>query len=666
MDTFLLKHQDIMKRVMTNVDQHDRALKSLSTWWEKIALVGKINSLEVASTILEDMDNTLGQFNGLQSQLIKNLINEHARKVIVQNTSRSQMGIDILIRNLFERTADIGFLSKDYDVIDFLKKSDEKVEDREFIEQRLRAYVSIYSVYNDALLLKPNGELVFQLSQPTRTDKVSDPLIQQAINSPDDYVEFFGETQLMGSPEGHLLYANAVVDNGQVVGVIVLCFRFTNELEGIVNRLLFKGEADHFLLVDGAGKVLHAPKGSDQLSNQKLSLSTGPKMISMSGQSMIEVCMKGQPYQEYAGPTDWHMCSLLPIEKLDENTQKSNEAESDVTSDVSSFTGIISEGLFDIRRQSVSINDDLQLIVLNGIITAARKDAVEFMPVLEAIKKIGEDINNVFADSIESLFSTIISGQLNAIQLQATMAVDIMDRNLFERANDSRWWALNSLLRRELCAPVIDKEAIKQTLATIHELYTVYHTLYVYDRQGRYVAFSDDQYNHKIGQNVEPRSGAQDAFKLSSIYEYSVSPFEPFDCYDGESTYIYNAVLRDMDSDDTVGGIGIVFDSTVEFKAILNDVLPHENGVIKEGTQALFTTEQGVILSSATDSYTVGDRFAPNIDVSGLQSEGSLATLVKIEDREYLVGAAKSVGYREYKVDDGYENTVIAWVLVPC
>ncbi len=664
MDAFLLNHQDTMKRAIKDVDQYDRDLSSLSTWWEKIALVGKINSLEVASTILEDMDNTLGQFNELQSHLISNLIHEHAKKIILQNASRSQMAIDILIRNLFERTADIGFLSTDYDVVKFCKNTELNEQDREFIEQRLRSYVNIYSVYNDALLLRPNGDLLFQLSQTSRTAHVSDKFIQQVIEQPDEYVEYFGKTQLMGMPDPHLLYANAVVDQGEVVGVIVLCFRFDNELEGIIDRLLFVNEKNHFLLSDGAGNILYAQNENVLRDPPRLSLSAEPQMKTVNGQSIVEVCTKGHAYQGYAGPKDWHMASLLPIEAMNNNE---GEKQLDNVLAGTDFTGMISEDLIDIRRQSVSINDDLQLIVLNGIITAARKDAVEFMPVLEAIKKIGQDINDVFSGSIESLFSTIISGQLNAVRLQANMAVDIMDRNLFERANDCRWWGLSSLLRSALSAPDIDTSIVKHTLATIHELYTVYHTLYVYDKQGRYIAFSDEQYNDRIGEAVEPRSGAQDVLSLESIYEYSVSPFEKFDCYDGASTYIYNAALRDINNDESIiGGIGIVFDSTVEFKAILNDILPRENGQIKKGTQAFFTTEQGVILSSATDDYSIGAMFNPNLDKQELDTEGSLAKVMTLDDRMYLVGAAKSVGYREYKRDDGYDNIVISWVLVPC
>ncbi|MDB4837786.1 cache domain-containing protein [Marinomonas sp.] len=668
MEKFLSSNQESMKRVLKSVDKYDRGLKSLSTWWEKIALIGKINSFEVASTILQDMEATLSQFNTLQERLITSLVNEHSRKVLVQNASRCQMAIDVLIRNLFERTADIGFLSTDYDVVEFLKKKNVDQGDKDFISDRLQSYINIYSVYQDAMLLTPNGELVFQLSKPNRMETINDRFIVEAVNNPNDYVEFFGESKLMGESESQLLYANAVVDKGAVVGVIVLCFRFNNELAGIVKNLMMKGENDHFLLTDGAGEVIFAPGDGTLGASTRISLNHSPNLETYHGKNVLKVCVKGQEYQGYAGPSNWHVGSLLPLERIEHDVDVNDGDKESNTSLVADLMGLISADLFDVRRQSQLVNDDLQLIVLNGIITAARKDATEFMPVLEAIKKIGQDIDDIFDNSIESLFSTIINGQLEGVKLQANLAVDIMDRNLFERANDCRWWGVSSLLRKALSSSEVNVESIKDTLATIHSLYTVYHTLYVYDKQGRYVAFSDDQYNDLLGSSVDAQSAAKGVFQFTSPYQYSVSPFVAFDCYQGESTYIYNAAIRDIDNkNDVIGGIGIVFDSTVEFSAILNDVLPQKNGDAVDGAQALFTTERGLIISSTSDGYSVGGTFLPEIDFAELRENGVLATAMKLDDgRMYLIGVAQSKGYREYKIEDGYDNTILSWVMIPC
>ena len=666
MDAFLSAHQETIKRVMKGVGRYDHDLKSLSTWWKKIALIGKINSFEVASTILQDMDKTLDQFNHLRERLVESLINEHTRKILVNDISRCHMAIDVLLRNLFERTADIGFLSTDFDVIRFLRKTDSSAEDREAIKHFFQGYVTIYSVYQDAILLKPDGEVVFQLSQPDRTGKISDAFVKHAVEAPDEYVEYFGETQLTRESSESLLYAHAVVDGNEVIGVIILGFRFQNEMKGIVDRLLSPDDNNCFLLLDGAGNVLFRQESSRHPHASRLKLTTSPQVISITGKSMVAVSASGQAYQGYAGPEGWHVGSLMFIEDIEIEPSRGTPKETGSRS-LSDHAGLIPGGLLDIRHQAMSINNDLQLIILNGIITSARENAVEFMPVLEAIRSIGRDIDNVFSDSIESLFSAIISSQLNTIRLQASLAVDIMDRNLYERANDCRWWGLSHQLRSALSATEVDKESVKQTLAKIHALYTVYHTLYVYDKQGCYVAFSDDTYNDKVGKAVEPDSGMQEVFKLNGIYDYSVSPFKPFECYQGESTYIYNGAIRDLKRPESIlGGIGIVFDSTVEFKAMLNDILPRDGGVIRAGSSALFTTDTGLVIASTSPEHATGETFWHDIDRAQLHNDGSTASAVSVGGNLFLVGAAVSEGYREYKRQDGYENTLIAWVLTPC
>jgi hypothetical protein len=81
---------------------------------------------------------------------------------------------------------------------------------------------------------------------------------------------------------------------------------------------------------------------------------------------------------------------------------------------------------------------------------------------------------------------------------------------------------------------------------------------------------------------------------------------------------------------------------------------------------ALFTTDTGKIIASISDDYLIDDAFTPEIDMEKLLSDGEYSTLMQINGALYLIGASKSKGYREYKREDGYSNTIIAWVLVPC
>ena len=112
MKKMIKNYQAKFMSVMPQVKQYATKLESLNDWWGSVALIGKINSHRLAAVILDDMQSTKEKFGELHSNLIDNLLFEHVNKVIVNNTAKAQVTIDILIRNLFERTADVAFLAK--------------------------------------------------------------------------------------------------------------------------------------------------------------------------------------------------------------------------------------------------------------------------------------------------------------------------------------------------------------------------------------------------------------------------------------------------------------------------------------------------------------------------------------------------------------------------
>lgn len=660
-DVALSSIEDHIRPSLALVNQYDRDLTFLSKWWSKISLIGKINSHDVAYNILEDMDSTFTQFNELKTILIANLTREHVKEILMHDIARCQMIVDVLIRNLFERTADIGFLASDSAIVNFLSSDNHGVDSCEYIRERLQSYVTIYSVYKDAALISPQGDVLCKLSGTGCESVLREKWFTSALNNPNDYIEVFDTSVLTATQNKELRYAQAVVSSGKVIGVVVLVFRFRDEMAGILKSIRSSYDTNEFLLLDEAGHVIYKPESGSALKDLTVLKLHSP--IQKSRFNHCDVCVVsavGQAYQGYEGPLGWQACS---VSSLDDMSKQKESVRSDLSKNANDLPkSIISNSLLSVRDTVTSINASLQLIIMNGIITAARERAVEFVPVLESIKDIGHQIEGIFTKSISSLFKTITTTQLKSLQLQAVLAVDIMDRNLYERANDCRWWALNQTLCEALSSSVIDGEAVKKTLKNIHSLYTVYHTLYVYDEEGRYIAFSCDGYTLKKGQRVEDQSGIKSAMSLNSIYEYSVSPFTHFDCYDGQSTYIYNAPIREGNR--ILGGVGIVFDSTDQFRKILCDVLPNVEMHKNVASYSLFTDEHGVIISSSTDSFSVGSSYSPPIDLSTLDQQGSLSRLLRWNQKTYLIGVAKSQGYREYKRSDGYKNTLLAWVVI--
>jgi hypothetical protein len=68
-----------------------------------------------------DMSGTRVAFRELAETLLNQLGREALKKCLQDLSAKAQVTINILVRNLFERTADIGFLSGDDDVRAFLR-----------------------------------------------------------------------------------------------------------------------------------------------------------------------------------------------------------------------------------------------------------------------------------------------------------------------------------------------------------------------------------------------------------------------------------------------------------------------------------------------------------------------------------------------------------------
>jgi chemotaxis signal transduction protein len=251
-----------------------------------------------------------------------------------------------------------------------------------------------------------------------------------------------------------------------------------------------------------------------------------------------------------------------------------------------------------------------------------------------------------------------------------------MDRNLYERANDCRWWALTSAfseLRSRPQRSAEDAATVGAILLAINNLYTVYANLIVFDRSGKIVAAA-----HPVASDPADAAASEATLagttlmaewvarilSLQGEQDYAVSPFVPDPLYPAGPTYIYGAAIRTPQQDKVVGGIAIVFDSGPQFAAMLNDALPRDGaGTVKHGAFALFVEPTGRIIACSNDRFRPGDMLAIDKTFLRVGAGDGHSGVAVLDGAYYAVGATASSGYREYKsAGDGYRNDAIALV----
>jgi chemotaxis signal transduction protein len=673
---------------MGKVEEYQESLQSLQSVWDNLTLLGHLSGTGA------DMSETRSAFQQLTGSLLNQLGRETLKKTVLEMKSKAQVAVDIMIRNLFERTADIGFLALDGEVRDYLSQrhqlrerlaiddqaAQEQVERLDsFMLKRFREYVQKYSVYSNIILLDTQGNVLLQLDSDNPVRKSFDPLVAESLATGSAYVETFRKSDLLPNENAGLIYSYRVTgaEAGQNIGVLCLCFRFANETEKIFSNLVGADDWSVITLLDQDGKVIassdpyHIPVGA----TLPRVLDVDWKVVRFAGREYLAATRATQGYQGYMGP-GWYGHVMLPLDHAfeHESLQMLTSIPTDALEAVMNNQQLFSEALREIPVQAGRIQRGLNRSVWNGNVRQ-KGDEKALNPafskvLLWEISNTGFKTQDVFERSIGNLHQTVVSSILQDSQFQSMLAIDIMDRNLYERANDSRWWALAPAFRRVLSSGSPNEAAIRQvseTLVHINSLYTVYDNLVVFDKSGRVLAVSNPRYNECCGR-ILGEEWVRQTVMLGSSQSYAVSSFSATPLYSGKHTYIYASAIFDPANErNVVGGIGIVFDAEPQFSTMLQDALPRdEHGAVAPGCFAAFADRDRRIIASTLVDLKPGMQITLDDKFFRIQNGTSSSNIAVFNGTYYAVGASMSNGYREYKgSEDTYKNDVVALIFVP-
>ncbi len=668
-------------RHMNAVEEYRAVLQNLQTVWDNLTLLGQLSDTGT------DMSGTRQAFNQLTGVLLNQLGSETLKKCVLEMTAKAQVAIDILVRNLFERTADIGFLATDEDIRQFVSKAAEYRHnihaERELrplcanLRARFAEYVAKYSVYSDIILLDLEGSVLVRLDERIDVRQTSRPLLAAALNTNGAYVETYGHLDLLPELRQALVYSYRVTDeNGAAIGVLCLCFRFENEMERIFANLAAPDDWSVILLLDAEGRVIassdafHIPLGAcvERVSGDDY------RIVRFSGREYLSITRATHGYQGYMGP-GWYGHVMLPVQHAfnKDASEMLKGIDAELLDAVMDSPSLFGEALRNIPLQADHIQRDLNRSVWNGNVrqsSARRALNPSFSKILLwEISNTGSRTKDVFARSIADLHETVVSAILQDSRFLASLSVDIMDRNLYERANDCRWWALTSAFRQILAAPEMPAdgaEPMTSILQTINGLYTVYYNLLVFDTHGRVLAVSQSGEAEWVGKVVH-EDWVRHVLALPDSQGYAVSDFAPTPLYGNRHTYIYGAAIRSPDGQRVVGGVGIVFDSEPQFAAMLKDALPrNQQGEIPAGCFGAFVDAAGVLIASTDARYSPGARLPIDAGYFALSPGTDRTGIIALDGSYFALGARMSSGYREYKdAHDAYRNEVIALVFIP-
>lgn len=304
-------------------------------------------------------------------------------------------------------------------------------------------------------------------------------------------------------------------------------------------------------------------------------------------------------------------------------------------------------------RRIQQITGQMKILALNAMIEATRagEHGRGFSVVAQEVRSVGDIVATVARELEEHLAHRIreLQAQVETMAEQAQgqraidlalNAIELIDRNLYERTCDVRWWATDSAVVDAAADPSEERvRHASKRLGVILNAYTVYLDLWLCDREGRVIANGrPDRYDVR-GRDVSHEAWFRRAVGLSTGDDYVAADVDTQPLLGGAQVATYCASVRENGEarGRPLGVLAIHFDWEPQARAIVEGVriAPAERAATR------------VLLVDA------GQRVIASSDGAGLLSERlSLPLKGRAEGYDHLPDG----GFVAWHATPGYET----------
>lgn len=264
------------------------------------------------------------------------------------------------------------------------------------------------------------------------------------------------------------------------------------------------------------------------------------------------------------------------------------EDEADVSALIAKLTAEVNQVACEKTRSIQKITNQMKMLALNALIESSRAGAqgAGFAVVAQEVRNVGQQVETI-ARELESQLTNRTGNLMTSIAQMADRsrgermvdlslnAIELMDRNLYERTCDVRWWATDSAVVD--CAATPDPAAVahaSERMAVILGAYTVYLDLWLCDLEGNVLSNGRADRFHVVGQNVGQTKWFRTARGLRSGDDYAVGDVETQPLLGNAQVVTYCASVREggKANGKATGVLAIHFDWEPQARAIVQGV----------------------------------------------------------------------------------------------
>ncbi len=267
---------------------------------------------------------------------------------------------------------------------------------------------------------------------------------------------------------------------------------------------------------------------------------------------------------------------------------EANEDDSDISGMIARLTAEVNQIAVDKTKSIQQITNQMKMLALNALIESSRAGAhgAGFAVVAQEVRGVGQQVETIAREleteltkrtgslmsSIEHMVKRSRGERLMDLSLNA---IELIDRNLYERTCDVRWWATDSaVVDCATAAESANVAHVSQRLAVILSAYTVYLDLWLCDLDGNVIANGRPERFNVRGRNVAGTKWFAQARGLTSGDDYVAGDVECQPLLGNAQVVTYCASVRAGCNahGKPIGVLAIHFDWEPQARAIVKGV----------------------------------------------------------------------------------------------